>query len=51
MKKIFNFLDDDVFNQALDKLIQELEQERPLTTLLITGIDDAQEVHSILQKY
>ncbi|KAI1731887.1 zinc-ribbon like family domain-containing protein [Ditylenchus destructor] len=46
-------MDDDILkDMALNRLLRELEMEgRPLSALLITGLDDNRECHDMIQRY
>lgn len=44
-------LDDDILSSALDRLLTELDEEkRPLSALLITGLDDHSDSHKLIHK-
>uniref|UniRef100_A0A915EHD8 GATOR complex protein MIO zinc-ribbon like domain-containing protein n=1 Tax=Ditylenchus dipsaci TaxID=166011 RepID=A0A915EHD8_9BILA len=44
-------MDDESLNIALDNLLGELRDQRPLSALLITGLDDHNECHQVLHRY
>jgi hypothetical protein len=43
-------MDDDFLTAALNKLIRELLQTRPLSVLLIVGLEDQPESHQLINQ-